>query len=88
MIDVVEKPSLDLEQPDKNVVSDGREKNLCGLTLVRCQTHNDTSFNLQKLKYPKSVFFIIVNEFCERFNYYGMKSKKSALFIHILTYIL
>ena len=28
----------------------------------------------QKLKYPRSVFFIIVNEFCERFNYYGMRS--------------
>ena len=30
---------------------------------------------LQKLKYPISVFFIIVNEFCERFSYYGMRSK-------------
>jgi len=28
----------------------------------------------QKLPYPKSVFFIIGNEFCERFSYYGMKS--------------
>ncbi|XP_014274044.1 peptide transporter family 1 isoform X3 [Halyomorpha halys] len=27
----------------------------------------------KKLKYPKSVFFIIVNEFCERFCYYGMR---------------
>jgi len=26
------------------------------------------------LPYPKSVFFIIGNEFCERFSYYGMKS--------------
>ena len=25
--------------------------------------------------YPKSVFFIISTEFCERFSYYGMKSK-------------
>ena len=30
---------------------------------------------LQKLKYPISVFFIVVNEFCERFSYYGMRSK-------------
>lgn len=29
----------------------------------------------KKLPYPKSVFFIISNEFCERFNYYGMRSK-------------
>ncbi|XP_059482681.1 peptide transporter family 1-like [Neocloeon triangulifer] len=26
------------------------------------------------LKYPKSVFFIITNEFCERFCYYGMRT--------------
>ena len=30
---------------------------------------------MQTIKYPRSVFFIIVNEFCERFSYYGMKSK-------------
>lgn len=29
----------------------------------------------QKLPYPKSVFFIISNEFCERFNYYGIRSE-------------
>ena len=34
----------------------------------------------QKLKYPRSVFFIIVNEFCERFNYYGMRS----IYIHAI----
>ena len=28
-----------------------------------------------KYPYPKSVFFIISTEFCERFSYYGMKSK-------------
>ncbi|KAL7030445.1 hypothetical protein ACKWTF_006659 [Chironomus riparius] len=28
----------------------------------------------KKLKYPYSVFFIISNEFCERFNYYGMRT--------------
>ncbi|XP_055305343.1 peptide transporter family 1-like, partial [Sitodiplosis mosellana] len=27
-----------------------------------------------KLPYPKRVFFIIGNEFCERFNFYGMKT--------------
>ncbi|ROT64216.1 putative peptide transporter family 1-like, partial [Penaeus vannamei] len=30
--------------------------------------------NRKKLAYPKSVFFIIGNEFCERFSYYGMKA--------------
>lgn len=29
----------------------------------------------QKLKYPKQIGFIISNEFCERFNYYGMRSE-------------
>jgi len=28
----------------------------------------------KKLPYPKSVFFIISNEFCERFNFYGMRT--------------
>jgi len=28
----------------------------------------------RKMPYPKSVFFIVGNEFCERFSYYGMKS--------------
>jgi len=29
---------------------------------------------LQTVPYPKSVFFIVGNEFCERFSYYGMKA--------------
>lgn len=29
---------------------------------------------MNKLNYPKSVAFIISNEFCERFNYYGMRA--------------
>jgi solute carrier family 15 oligopeptide transporter 1 len=28
----------------------------------------------EKIKYPFAVFFIIVNEFCERFSYYGMRT--------------
>ena len=27
----------------------------------------------KKLPYPKSVFLIIANEFCERFSFYGMR---------------
>ncbi|KAI5702312.1 hypothetical protein M8J76_016038 [Diaphorina citri] len=34
-----------------------------------------------KIKYPKSVFFIITNEFCERFCYYGMKT---VLYLYML----
>lgn len=28
-----------------------------------------------KLKYPRAIPFIISNELCERFNYYGMRSE-------------
>ncbi|CAH2103133.1 unnamed protein product [Euphydryas editha] len=31
-------------------------------------------FQRQKLPYPKSVGFIVTNEFCERFSYYGMRT--------------
>lgn len=27
------------------------------------------------IPYPKRVFFIIANEFCERFNYFGISGK-------------
>ena len=29
----------------------------------------------EKVPYPKSVFFILSTETCERFSYYGMRSK-------------
>lgn len=29
----------------------------------------------QRSRYPKSIAFIVSNEFCERFSFYGMKSK-------------
>ncbi|XP_039286063.1 peptide transporter family 1 [Nilaparvata lugens] len=35
----------------------------------------DPEKNSEKaVKYPRHIFFIIVNEFCERFSYYGMKT--------------
>jgi len=37
--------------------------------------------NEKNVKYPKSVFFIVGNEFCERFSYYGMKAILS-LYLH------
>ncbi|XP_047496619.1 solute carrier family 15 member 2-like isoform X2 [Penaeus chinensis] len=36
--------------------------------------YDDVEAKQKKLGYPKSVFFIIGNEFCERFSYYGMKA--------------
>ncbi|XP_020290998.1 peptide transporter family 1 isoform X2 [Pseudomyrmex gracilis] len=40
----------------------------------------------QKLKYPKSVFFIVSNEFCERFSFYGMRTVLSLYLTTMLNY--
>ncbi|KAH8295974.1 hypothetical protein KR018_012556, partial [Drosophila ironensis] len=40
----------------------------------------------KKLPYPKSVFFIISNEFCERFNYYGMRTVLVLYLSRVLGY--
>jgi solute carrier family 15 oligopeptide transporter 1 len=40
---------------------------------------NEAEGVTKKTKYPFSVFFIVSNEFCERFNYYGMRSKITIL---------
>lgn len=37
---------------------------------------NIESHQPSKIPYPKRVFFIIGNEFCERFNFYGMKGER------------
>ena len=36
------------------------------------QPKDKDKFKRQRIPYPKSVFFIIGNEFCERFSFYGM----------------
>ncbi|XP_059618063.1 peptide transporter family 1 [Phlebotomus argentipes] len=35
---------------------------------------NDEEGQVKKYKYPKQIGFIILNELCERFNYYGMRT--------------
>lgn len=40
----------------------------------------------EKLKYPKSVFFIISNEFCERFSFYGMRTVLTLYLMDKLKY--
>lgn len=37
-------------------------------------------------KYPKSVFFIVSNEFCERFSYYGMRTILAIYLRNVLLY--
>ncbi|XP_076316744.1 solute carrier family 15 member 1-like [Tachypleus tridentatus] len=44
------------------------------------------SAEMEKPKYPKAVFFIIGNEFCERFSYYGMKAVLTLYLTTILLY--
>jgi solute carrier family 15 oligopeptide transporter 1 len=39
-----------------------------------------------KQRYPRSVFFIIGNEFCERFSYYGMKNVLALYFTNVLLF--
>ncbi|XP_076272378.1 peptide transporter family 1 isoform X2 [Rhynchophorus ferrugineus] len=41
---------------------------------------------VKKLPYPKSVFFIVSNEFCERFSYYGMRTILILYLTNILLY--
>jgi solute carrier family 15 (oligopeptide transporter), member 1 len=41
--------------------------------------NGDVEQREEKLKYPRAIPFIISNEFCERFNYYGMRSELKSL---------
>ncbi|KAI4499289.1 hypothetical protein M0802_005549 [Mischocyttarus mexicanus] len=46
----------------------------------------DVETTKTKLKYPKSIFFIISNEFCERFSFYGMRTILTLYLKNILKY--
>ncbi|XP_015171560.1 PREDICTED: peptide transporter family 1 isoform X2 [Polistes dominula] len=48
--------------------------------------HSDVETTEKKLKYPKSVFFIISNEFCERFSFYGMRTVLTLYLANTLNY--
>lgn len=54
------------------------------------QDHPDNQNNVerqeQKIKYPKSVFFIVTNEFCERFSFYGMRTILALYLSDMLKY--
>ncbi|XP_013370554.1 PREDICTED: solute carrier family 15 member 2 isoform X3 [Chinchilla lanigera] len=48
---------------------------------------NEEQSNIQKIcgsSYPLSIAFIVVNEFCERFSYYGMKAVLTLYFLYFL----
>lgn len=46
----------------------------------------DEETTVKKYPYPKSVFFIVSNEFCERFSYYGMRTILVLYLTNILLY--
>ncbi|XP_044758096.1 peptide transporter family 1-like isoform X2 [Coccinella septempunctata] len=46
----------------------------------------ENSITAPKTKYPYSVFFIVSNEFCERFCFYGMRSILTLYMVNILLY--
>ena len=48
------------------------------------ESKNDNLISPQKDKYPKIVFLIIINEFCERFSYYGFKA---VLYIYFTKFL-
>ncbi|XP_035702248.1 solute carrier family 15 member 2 isoform X2 [Folsomia candida] len=46
----------------------------------------ETDSTSKKLRYPKQVWFILANEFCERFSYYGMKAVLTIYLVNVLAY--
>ncbi|KAK3921418.1 Peptide transporter family 1 [Frankliniella fusca] len=65
-----EKPALEMEKKGKDDPQDNPDL--------------EKQPDVKALKYPKSVFFIIGNEFCERFSYYGMRTILSLFMIKAL----
>ena len=53
---------------------------IINIFLDHSNINSDTEKLIPKPNYPYSVFFIFSNEFCERFNYYGMRSMKIIWF--------
>ncbi|KAM9301053.1 solute carrier family 15 member 1 [Morus bassanus] len=68
-----------LGQPSgKMVMALGRERNLMQLA-AKSKGKSVSCFG-----YPLSIFFIVINEFCERFSYYGMRAVLVLYFKYFL----
>ena len=52
--------------------------------LQKSYQNQETSVERTRERYPKIVFLIILNEFCERFSYYGIRT---VLFIYLTTFL-
>ncbi|CAG7820015.1 unnamed protein product [Allacma fusca] len=46
----------------------------------------DVESTAKKIPYPKSVFLIVLNEFCERFSYYGMRAILALYLQNVLNF--
>lgn len=66
-----------------SVVSDKPNDDVESVPSSRSST-SDNNAKPVKEKYPKIVFLIILNEFCERFSYYGLRT---ILFIYLTGFI-
>uniref|UniRef100_A0A665WN53 Solute carrier family 15 member 2 n=1 Tax=Echeneis naucrates TaxID=173247 RepID=A0A665WN53_ECHNA len=56
----------------------------CLISTKRGQIRDKRRLKLCGTNYPTSICFIVVNEFCERFSFYGMKA---VLTLYFLTYL-
>ncbi|XP_075533395.1 peptide transporter family 1-like isoform X5 [Dermacentor variabilis] len=63
---------------EEGMVSDADED----CALLACSTSKEP----ESRPYPKAVFFIIGNEFCERFSYYGMRTILTLFLINVLMF--
>ncbi|XP_017074938.1 peptide transporter family 1 isoform X2 [Drosophila eugracilis] len=84
LVEAKKLPEISAE-PEKN----GKEPEQNGKELQEANDFKNVSEaegQQKKLPYPKSVFFIISNEFCERFNYYGMRTVLVLYLSRVLGY--
>lgn len=68
---------------DTNIKFELIESNESSINLKSAESTQKDVTNV-KLKYPKTVFLIILNEFCERFSYYGIRT---VLFLYLTNFI-
>ncbi|XP_033172535.1 peptide transporter family 1 isoform X3 [Drosophila mauritiana] len=80
--EIAKKNGKEPEQNDKEPDQNGKEL----AEANDFKNVSETEGQQKKLPYPKSVFFIISNEFCERFNYYGMRTVLVLYLSRVLGY--
>ncbi|XP_016980154.1 peptide transporter family 1 [Drosophila rhopaloa] len=84
LVEAKKLPEISAEPPKngKEIESNGKELQEAN----DFKNVSEAEGQQKKLPYPKSVFFIISNEFCERFNYYGMRTVLVLYLSRVLGY--